>query len=49
MSTETVTHSILRVVDLPDSPGPFALIALDNGLGRPATFGPIGLSELSQA
>ena len=49
MSTETVTHSILRVIDLPDGGGSFALITLDSGLDRPATLGPLGLGELSQA
>ena len=47
--TETVTHSALRVIELADGGPPFALITLDNGLDRPATFGPIGLDELTQA
>src|SRR5665213_2255231 len=47
--TETVTHSILRILDLPGGGGSFGLITLDNGVGRPATLGLLGLGELSRA
>ena len=44
-----MTHSNLHIVDLPEGAGAFALIKLDNGLDRPATFGPAGLDELAAA
>lgn len=46
---ELVTDSQLRMYDLPDGGGQFAVITLDNGGSRPATLGRIGLGELSQA
>ena len=46
---EPVTQSFVRVLDLPGGGGSFALVTLDNGLGRPATLGPAGLRELSHA
>jgi 3-hydroxyacyl-CoA dehydrogenase/enoyl-CoA hydratase/carnithine racemase len=49
LSTEAVAHSNLRILDLPEGGGSFAVITLDNGLDRPVTFGPVGLSELSEA
>jgi 3-hydroxyacyl-CoA dehydrogenase/enoyl-CoA hydratase/carnithine racemase len=47
VKTETIAHSSLRVVELPEGGGSFGLITLDNGLDRPATFGPAGLNELA--
>jgi 3-hydroxyacyl-CoA dehydrogenase/enoyl-CoA hydratase/carnithine racemase len=46
---ELVTHSLVRMHDLPGGGGQLAVITLDNGGSRPATLGPIGLGELSQA
>lgn len=43
---EQVTHPLLTDVPLPDGAGTLALITLDNGLGRPATLGPAGLTQL---
>jgi 3-hydroxyacyl-CoA dehydrogenase/enoyl-CoA hydratase/carnithine racemase len=46
---EVVTHAILQLRDLSPAGGRFALITLDNGLNRPATLGPAGFGELSDA
>lgn len=48
---EVVTHSRLRVFDLPHGAGRMALITLDNDRDhtRPSTLGPAGLAELDRA
>ncbi|MEP6980318.1 MAG: 3-hydroxyacyl-CoA dehydrogenase NAD-binding domain-containing protein [Nakamurella sp.] len=48
---EVVTHSLLRLLDVPGVDGKVALITLDNGRDhtRPNTFGPRGLAELAIA
>ncbi|NUP32875.1 MAG: 3-hydroxyacyl-CoA dehydrogenase [Streptomycetaceae bacterium] len=48
---ELVTHFPVRVLDLPDGAGKFALISMDNGFDhtKPTTFGPAGLAELGAA
>lgn len=46
---EQVTHAVLTDLSLPDGAGTLALITLDNGLGRPATLGPLGLAQLRDA
>jgi 3-hydroxyacyl-CoA dehydrogenase/enoyl-CoA hydratase/carnithine racemase len=49
--TETVTRSLLRLVNVPGLDRPAALITLDNGLDhkKPNTFGPGGLASLDAA
>ncbi len=48
---EVVTHSYVKDIELPGSPGAFALITLDNDLDhkRPTTLGPSTLIELGKA
>ncbi len=48
---EVITHSHLRLLDVPGITGRVALITLDNGLDhrRPSTFGAQGLAELNAA
>lgn len=49
--SEIVTHAKLRLIAVPGLDRPAALITLDNGLDhtKPNTFGPGGLTSLSQA
>lgn len=48
---ELVSHFPVRVLDLPNGAGKFALITIDNGFDhtKPNTFGPAGLAELGAA
>ena len=48
---ETVTHALVRYLDVPGVAGEIALITLDNGFDhtKPSTFGPGGLAELDAA
>ncbi|MFE5333129.1 3-hydroxyacyl-CoA dehydrogenase NAD-binding domain-containing protein [Embleya sp. NPDC056575] len=48
---ELVSHFPVRVLDLPNGAGKFALITIDNGFDhtKPNTFGPAGLAELGTA
>ena len=51
LSDEVVTHSRVRVFDMPHGAGRMALITLDNDRDhtRPSTLGPAGLAELDAA
>ncbi len=48
---ETVTHALVRYLEVPGVAGEIALITLDNGFDhtKPSTFGPGGLAELDAA
>ena len=48
---EVVTHSYLKMINLPGMSGPLALITLDNDRDhtRPSTLGPASLAELNTA
>jgi 3-hydroxyacyl-CoA dehydrogenase/enoyl-CoA hydratase/carnithine racemase len=47
---EVITKALARDIDLPGGAGTFVLVTLDNGFDhtRPNTFGPTGLTELSE-
>lgn len=49
LPAEVVTWAHVDYHDLPGDAGRFAVITLDNGAGRPNTFGPGGLSALEAA
>ncbi len=46
---EVVTRAQVDYHDLPGDAGRFAVITLDNGVGKPNTFGPGGLAALEAA
>lgn len=48
-TVEQPTHAVVTDLLLPDDAGTLALVTLDNGVGRPATLGPVGLGEIRTA